>query len=97
VFRIPDANQAARNYYLIVEAIGPDGNALPRQITSEEDGTTRTVTIWGQRVPEAVYNSVAADKQNDGIIQNDLMGEKRRGDLEITWIADTLGGAILDW
>ena len=97
VFRIPAANEAARNYYLIVEAIGPDGDPLPRRITSEEDDTTRTVTIWGQRVPEGVYNAVRDDKLDDGIVQNDLLGEKLRGDLEITWIADTLGGAILEW
>jgi hypothetical protein len=97
VFRIPDANPAARNYYLIVEAIGPDGNAIPRTITSEEDNATRTVTTWGVRVPEAVYNSVAADKADDGIVQNDLLGEKRRGDLDVTWTTQVLGGAILNW
>ena len=97
VFRIPDDNPGARNYYLIVEAIGPDGTVLSRRITSEEDNTTRTVTMWGVRVPEDVYNSVADDKRDDGIVQNDLLGEKIRGDLEITWIADTLGGAILNW
>lgn len=97
VFRIPDANQAARNYYLLVEAIGPDGQAIPREITSEEDGTTRTVTMWGVRVPQSVYNAAVADKQDDGIIQNDLVAEKIRGDLDITWVMDTLGGAITDW
>ena len=96
VFRIPD-NNAARNYYLIVEALGPDGEPLPRRITSEEDGVTRTVTIWGVRVPQAVYNSVAADKAEDGIVQDDVLGQKIRGDIDVTWYADTLGGAILDW
>ncbi len=97
VYRIPDANAGARNYYLIVEAIGPDGRAIPRSITSEEDGTTKTVSIWGVRVPEAVYNAVGADKQNDGIIQNDLVGQKERGDLNVTWDMSTLGGAITNW
>jgi hypothetical protein len=97
VFRIPNANEAARNYYLIVEALGPDGEPLPRRITSEEDDATRTVTIWGVRVPQAVYSAVAADKADDGIVQDDVLGEKIRGDLDVTWYADTLGGAILDW
>lgn len=97
VNRIPDANPTARNYYLIVHAIGPDGNAIPRSITSEEDGTTRTVTEWGLRVPESVYNAVAADKTDDGIIQNDVVGEKARGDLDVTWTMAVLGGAITNW
>lgn len=97
VFRIPDDNQGARNYYLIVEAIGPDGSPIRQSITSEEDGATELVAIWGVRVPQGVYDGVVADKTDDGIIQDDLLGEKIRGDLEITWIADTLGGAILDW
>jgi hypothetical protein len=97
VFRIPNANEAARNYYLIVEALGPGGEPLPRRITSEEDGQTRTVTIWGVRVPQAVYNAVAADKADDGIVQDDVLGAKIRGDVDITWAVDTLGGAIVDW
>ena len=82
VFRIPDDNPGARNYYLIVEAIGPDGTVLSRRITSEEDNATRTVTMWGVRVPEDVYNSVADDKRDDGIVQNDLLGENIRGTLK---------------
>jgi hypothetical protein len=97
VFRIPAVNETARNYYLIVEAIGPDGITIERAITSEEDGTIETVSIWGARVSEAVYNAAVADKQDDGIIQNDFAGEKIRGDLEITWLMDALGGAITDW
>jgi Family of unknown function (DUF6384) len=35
-FRIPARNPSARNYYLIVEAIGPDGKPIPMAITSQE-------------------------------------------------------------
>ena len=38
VFRIPDVNSAARNYYIVVEAVDAGGNALSVPITSEEDG-----------------------------------------------------------
>lgn len=97
VERIPEANPAARNYYLIVEAIDPDGDLVSWRVTSEEDETTQTVTMWGVRVPVEVYEAVRDDKLDDGIIQNDLVGDKIRGDLEITWVMDTLGGAILEW
>ncbi|MGE0458989.1 MAG: DUF6384 family protein [Bauldia sp.] len=97
IFRIPNANEATRNYYLIVEAIGADGRPIPRTITSEEDGDTETVTRWGVRVSEATWNAVADDLDNDGIIQNDLVGEKNRGELEVDWVMPVLGGAITEW
>jgi hypothetical protein len=87
----------AINYYLIVEAIGPDGEAIPRAIRSEEDQTTETVRIWGVRVPESVYQQAAADYAEDGIVDDALIGEKARGDLDIEWAVPVIGGLITDW
>lgn len=97
VFRVPRGNPSARNYYLIVEAIGPDGRAMERSITSEEDQTTSKVTMWGQRVPQATYDRIAADKRDDGIIQNARLGEKRRGELAVRWSLPVLTGTITKW
>ncbi len=97
VYRIPDNVPGGRNYYLIVEAIGPRGNALPVTIRSEEDQATKRVTRWGQRVPEAVYNQVRADKQDDQIVQDAVIGLKQPGQLEPLYTVETLGGAILEW
>ena len=97
LWRVPERNPDARNYYIIVEAIGPGGSVLAQGITSEEDGSTRTVDAWGMRVDEQVYNRIAADKQDDGIIQNSHFGEKRRGYLEDEYSLETLGGAITRW
>lgn len=96
VTRIPPGNNV-ENFYLIVEAIGPNGSALRRTITSEEDDAIRTVTQWGVRVPESVFNAAVRDKQDDGIIQDDLLGEKVRGELDIEWLKPTLGGFITEW
>lgn len=96
VYRLPPGKQS-RNYYLIVEAIGPDGTALPRVITNEENQVKKTVTIWGQRVPKATYDRVAADKQDDGIIQEPRLGEKRRGELDVRWTLPVEAGAITEW
>jgi hypothetical protein len=97
VFRVPAANPSAQNFYLVVEAIGPEGQALPMSITSEEDGRTQTVERWGLRVEESVYQAVAADKQDDGIIQRQDIGSKEPGRLEPRYSVPVAGGAITQW
>lgn len=97
VWRRPRRNPAAMNYYIIVEAIGRDGRALSRAVTSEEDGRTAVVTKWGVRVPESVYRRVEADKRDDGIVQDNILGRKQRGQLEPTWREALPGGAITSW
>ncbi len=97
VFRIPDANTGARNYYLVVEAVGADGNVLSLPIRNEETGRTETVSTFGVRVPERVYEAVRRDKSDDGIIQDDLIGEKPRGALEPVYTMPVMGGMITRW
>ena len=97
VWRVPDANPAGQNYYLIVEAITPDGDRLSLPITSEETGGTETVNQWGVRVSEAVFNRVGSDKSDDGIIQNDVIAVKERGVLDLDYRMPVLGGAITEW
>jgi hypothetical protein len=97
VFRIPESNPGARNYYLIVEALDPRGEPVSISVMSEEDGTTRSVKVWGLRVEETTFARVRADKSDDGIIQNDRIGSKRRGYLEPEYAVPVEGGAILEW
>lgn len=97
VTRIPDVNQDTSNYYLVVEAIGPDGAALERSIISEEDGKIKTVTQWAQRVPKATFDKVRDDKAADGIVQKSLLGMKSRGQREIDWTSAVEEGAITSW
>lgn len=97
VFRVPDDNPAARNYYLIVEAVDARGRAHALEIMSEEDQSVRRVAKWGVRVPQAVFDRVAADKADDGIIQNAAVGQKPKGALTPAYSIDTSGGAILEW
>jgi len=97
VWRIPDINEDARNYYLIVEAVSPSGRVLRVPITSEEDGVTRIVTTWGIRVAEETFEAVAADKRDDGIIQGDVIGTKPAGRLTPEFIVPTSGGEITEW
>jgi Family of unknown function (DUF6384) len=97
IWRIPRRNPFGRNYYLIVEPIAPDGRVLSLPITSEEDGEKATVSRWGVRVSKEVFDRVRQDKNDNGIIDNSRVGEKRRGGLEIDYLMPVQGGVILKW
>jgi len=95
--RIPPNNRLAQNYYIIVEAMTPDGEKVTVPITSEEDGEKRVVSKWGFRVAKDDYDRVRRDKMDDGIIQNNLFGVKKKGRLSFEYMIPTTGAAILEW
>jgi hypothetical protein len=97
VWRIPDANDDARNYYIVVEAVDSENRVLTRPIVNEEDGKIYPVDKWGLRVDESLFRRVAADKSDDGIIQDNVFGTKRRGYLEPDYRMPTTGRAITSW
>ena len=100
-----DSGTRASGFYLILEAIDKNGNAIPQFITNEENGQTEQVTIWGERIPECVYEKVKSDKIDDGIIQDDTIGYKDLGYLNpVITFYDCDGvtplireGQITDW
>lgn len=93
----PEINTEATNFYVVVEALDRDGNALELPILNEETGETETVTLWGLRVPEEIYDGVASDKQDDGIIQGNIVGRKQYGFLEVNYTVPILDGAVTRW
>lgn len=97
LWRIPKANPDTYNFYLVVEAIGADGKPIPQSIVNEETGKRETVSTWAVRVNRDMLVSVKADKDDDGIIQNRIVGKKVRGRLEPDWTIATQGGAITRW
>ncbi len=97
VWRVPQRNPNARNYYALVEAIAPDGRVLSLPVQSEEDGRTTTVAKFGVRVSADVFNQIARDKQDDGIVQRNRLGEKRRGELDVNYAFPVMGGRITQW
>jgi len=97
IWRVPNVNQRTKNYYLIVEAVDGRGNVLNLPITSEETGTTRSVNRWGVRVDSALFNRIASDKQDDGIIQNRQIGKKHAGKYEPEYFVQVRNGKITEW
>ena len=97
VWRVPDANPNARNYYIIVEALAADGRTLQVPVVNEENGRTERVSKWGLRVEKAVFERIAADKQDDGIIQQRRFGTKQSGRLKPDYRIPTSGAAITQW
>jgi hypothetical protein len=97
VWRVPRLNPSGRNYYVIVEAIDSQGRPVPLEVTSEEDNKTERVNTFGIRVDERTFNQVRADKQDDGVIQNNRFGEKQSGYIQPQYNFPTPGGNILRW
>jgi hypothetical protein len=97
IFRVPDDQPGARNYYIIVEAYAPDGRKLRLPIRSEEDQSTKEVDIFAVRVPKATYDAVGRDKQQDGIVQDNLMARKESGKLAPGFVKPAETGMITDW
>lgn len=97
IWTFPEINTEATNYYIVVEAIAPDGTVLTLPILNEETGQVDEVSTWAVRVPESTYNAVRIDRLDDGIIQRDTMGLKQYGFMEIDYLMPVLGGAITQW
>ena len=97
VWRVPEINQRGRNYYLIVEAIDNNNRVLEVDILSEETGKRKSVKVWGLRVERDVFERVAADKQDDGIIQSNKVGVKEIGYLQAQYAIATSGASITKW
>ncbi|HBS30290.1 MAG TPA: hypothetical protein DEA40_00850 [Parvularcula sp.] len=91
------ARPGAENFYLIVEAVDASGRPHPLEIESQEDRRTARAAQWGVQVPEGEFLKVAADKQDDLIVQDDAVGAKPRGTLTPRYDVPTEGGAILEW
>ena len=63
----------------------------------EETNRSKRVSTWGLRVSEETFFKVAADKQDDGIIQNNIVGSKKLGQMEPSFSIATTGGTITKW
>ena len=97
VWRRPPKDNSTRNYYIIVEPVTADGRKLKIPVRNEETGSTDIVDKFGVRVPQPTFEQVAADKRDDGIVQKNRYGVKRRGTLALEYFMPFDGGTITKW
>lgn len=86
-----------KNYYVVVEAVDASGQVLALPVLNEETQKTLQVSLFALRVPQSEYDRVKADKLDNGLIDNALVGEKRRGELDAEYHIAVAGGTITDW
>ena len=96
-WNFPADNSDAANYYLIVQAVDSNGDPVSLPITDEQTRQTDTVSKWGLRVPIEVYRAVESDKQDNGVIEHNLLGAKAFGFLEPEYVVDVLDGTVTRW
>ncbi len=96
-YRTPSSNPAGRNYYLVVEAVAPGGGTVNVPVKDEETQKVERVSRWAQRVSVETFDKAKNEKLGTGIISNDILGHKSRGDLDPKYDVPTPGGAITKW
>ncbi|BBF91976.1 DUF6384 family protein [Blastochloris tepida] len=84
-------------FYLVVDAVDPQGNPVKLPIRNDETNKVETVSRFAVRVSQATYEAVRDDKVRNGIVQNVRLGEKRRGTLETVYRVPVLEGRITSW
>ena len=84
-------------YFVVVDATGPRGLPVRLPIRNDETNQTETVSRFAVRVPMTTFNAVRADKTANGIVQNAVVAEKRRGYLEPEYKMPVLSGRITRW
>lgn len=97
VWRMKNGDTRTKQFYLVVEAIKPDGSAQVRKVRNVETDRVESVSVWAINVLETVYNTYAMEKKATGLIKARAIGSKKAGSLEVDWGVQTTGAAITSW
>jgi hypothetical protein len=91
-------SSGGKSWFLIAEAQNSAGEGVSVPIVSAEDGTKAMADLFGVRVTQQVFNQVKHDKQDDGHIDDPVLGTKRANSLHIVFTkADANPDFILKW
>ncbi|NIF47040.1 hypothetical protein F3J28_04560 [Enterobacter sp. Ap-1006] len=86
-----------RSWYLIAEAINSRGVPQAVWVKDSETGRERKTTTFGIRISQAEYEKLKKDKQDDGHIDNYIVGNKPANQLNIRYQRPVMNGRILSW
>ncbi|MBN9062854.1 MAG: hypothetical protein BGP06_11100 [Rhizobiales bacterium 65-9] len=86
-----------RAYFLVVDALDPQGAPVKLAVRNDETNQTDTVSRFAVRVPQQTFDAVRADKARNGVVQNARLGEKKRGYLDPDFNMPVLEGRITRW
>lgn len=96
-WRRPDNNPSAYNYYVVVDALDASGNPVEIPVVNEENGQKKTTSRFAVRVSEAAFEAVKADKMDNGLVDNAILGTKRAGSVKPDYNMDAGAGIITNW
>lgn len=93
----PAHNSEATNYYIVVTAVGRDGQPQRLPIRDAGSGETSLVSKWGLRVPESVYSQVMTIQRLNGTVDHYVVGIKQFGFLNINYLIPVFGATVTKW
>ncbi|MFY9643121.1 MAG: DUF6384 family protein [Rhodomicrobium sp.] len=86
-----------RAYFVAVNAVDPKGNPVKIPVRNDETNRMETVSRFAVRVPPETFEAIRQDKSKNGIVQNKVLAEKRRGYMEPEYSMPVLSGRITRW
>jgi Family of unknown function (DUF6384) len=86
-----------RAYFVVVNAADRGGNPVKLPIRNDETNRVESVSHFAVRVPQETFEAVRRDKSMNGIVQNAMLAEKKRGYTEPNYSMPVLPGRITRW
>lgn len=96
-WRQHENSRSRYNYYVVVDALDASGNPVKIDVVNEENGERKRTSRFAVRVSESVFESVKADKMDNGLIDNPIVGVKKTGALDPEYHMDAGAGIITNW
>ncbi len=91
------SNSSTKRYYLVLETVDQNGAVVSHEVQNIENGSIEQVNRWAQRVDEAEFKRVVADKKADGVVDDYLFGKKPAGYYSIQYERPHLNSSVTRW